>query len=134
MFLFNTPRAKYQQQGFTFLELVVFIIIIGILAAGLLSSFNLFLQKQPSVQAATIANSLAAQRMEIILGQKKISGFSSYSDPCPGPTICSVPTGFTVTSTITPNWNSDTNYNTITVNVTGNATASLTTLVANNNG
>ncbi len=120
-----------QKQGFTFLELVIFIVIIGILAAGLLSAFNVFLQKQPSVQAATLANSLAAQRMEIILGQKKISGFSAYSDPCPGPAICSVPTGYTVTSSIANNWNNDTNYNVITVSVTGKATASLTTMVAN---
>lgn len=120
-----------QQQGFTFLELVVFIVVMGILAASLLSAFNVFLQKQPTVQASTLANSLAAQRMEIILGQKKISGFSAYSDPCPGQAICSVPAGFTVTSSIANNWNSDTNYNVITVNVTGKGTATLQTMVAN---
>lgn len=120
-----------QQQGFTFLELVIFIIVIGILAAGLLSAFNIFLKKQPSIQVTTIANSLAAQRMEIILGKKKIAGFSSYSDPCPGPAICSVPAGYTVTSSIANNWNGDTNYNVITVNVTGTGTATLKTMVAN---
>jgi len=124
--------APSHQQGFTFIELVIFIVIVGILAAGLLAAFNVFLSKQPALQSTAIANSLAAQRMEIILGKKKIAGFSAYSDPCPGPTICSVPTGFTVSSTITPNWNSDTNYNTITVNVTGKANATLTTIVANN--
>lgn len=125
------PLKMRQQQGFTFLELVIFIVVIGILAANLLSAFNVFLQKQPSIQVTTVANSLAAQRMEIILGQKKVSGFSAYSDPCPGPAICSVPTGFTVTSSIANNWNGDTNYNVITVNVTGKGTATLQTMVAN---
>lgn len=130
MFFFLPIKVR-QQQGFTFLELVVFMVVMGILAAGLLSAFNVFLQNQPSIQASSIANSLAAQRMEIILGQKKIAGFSAYSDPCPGPAICSVPTGFTVTSSIANNWNGDTNYNVITVNVAGKGTAILKTMVAN---
>lgn len=120
-----------QQKGFTFIELIIFMVVIGILAAGLLSAFNIFLQKQPTVQASTLTNSLAAQRMEIILGQKKIAGFSSYTDPCPGPAICDLPTGYTVTSSIANNWNSDTHYNVITVSVSGKGTATLKTIVAN---
>ena len=119
------------QHGFTLIEVTIFIVVLGVIATGLLAAFNISLRQQPSVQAITIANTLAAQRMEIILGQKAIAGFSSYSDPCSSPAVCSIPSGYTVTSTIATNWNSNTNYHVITVNVAGKATASLTTLVAN---
>ena len=120
-------------KGFTLIEVTIFIVVLGIIATGLLAAFSISLRQQPTVQVIAIANTLAAQRMEIILGQKAIAGFSSYSDPCSSPAICSIPAGFTVSSTITPSWNSNANYNVITVNVTGKATATLTTLVANNN-
>jgi hypothetical protein len=69
--------------------------------------------------------------MDLILGQRAINGFSSFSDPCPGPSICTAPSGFTVSSSIANNWNGDTAYKVITVTVSGNGNASLQALVAN---
>jgi len=120
-----------QESGFTLIELIVFIIIIGVIATGLFLAFNVSLEKQPDMQATEIANHLARQRMDIILGQRSMLGFSSYADPCPGPAICNSVPGYAVSSSIQNNWGGNTAYNIISVTVSGKANANLQTVVAN---
>ena len=74
--------------------------------------------------------------MEIIIGQRRINGFSSLSDPCVSgtpPAVCADITGYTITSTISAyTIEGDSNYKLIDVLVRGprNVNADLKTLVA----
>tara|TARA_B100000508_G_C11455428_1_gene276494 strand:- start:133 stop:513 length:381 start_codon:yes stop_codon:yes gene_type:complete len=119
--------------GFTLIELVIFIVILGILVLGLLLAFNVSLEKSVDVEGITRALDLAQGRMDLILGQKKMVGFASFVDPCvasPGLGVCTAPSGYTVTSSIANNWGGDTNFKVVTVTVSGSGTASLTALVS----
>jgi len=122
--------------GFSLIELVIFIVVIGIAVSGIFLAFNTALQKTPLVNSQTTANELASARMEIIIGQRRMVGFNSFTDICPGPAVCTIPaaiTGYTITSSITTyTVGSDSNYKLIDVTATGpnNAKAELKTLVA----
>lgn len=128
--------TKKHLPGFSLIELIVFIVIIGLAVSGVFLAFSTALQKTPLVNPQTTANQLASARMDIIIGQRRIVGFSSFTDICPGPAVCIIPagiTGYTVTSSITPyTVGSDSNYKLIAVTVTGpqNSKAVLQTLVA----
>lgn len=119
-------------QGFSLIELIIFIVVIGLVMSGIFISFTQVLSKITFAENNNIATQLARERMEIILGQRFTSGFATFTDPCSGGTpssICGNPTGFTVSSSITTNANI--NYKTITVNVTGRGYATLIMQVAN---
>lgn len=129
---------KGNSGGFSLIELVIFIVVIGIAVPGIFLAFSTALQKSPIVNPQTIANQLAAARMDIIIGQRRMFGYSSFTDPCISspPAVCTVPagiTGYTITSTISPlTVGSDSNYKSIDVLVTGpqNSRADLITYVA----
>ncbi len=86
--------------GFTLIELVVFIVIIGVAAVGLLTSMRSLLPRTVTPATLTKAAEIAQARMELILAQRDVDGFSNFTDPCAGGTpvaaVCT-PTGFTVT-------------------------------------
>jgi len=122
------------QKGFTLIELIIFIIVMAIIALGILASFSVSLRYAPDIEYASRATELAQQRMDLILGQRYIQGFSTYTDPCvasPSLPICAAPSGYTVASSIVNNWGGDTNYNVITVTVSGLGSSTLTGMVAN---
>ncbi len=125
-----------KSKGFSLIELVVFIVVIGLALSGVFLAFSTALQKSPGVNAETTALELAAARMNIIIGQRHINGFSATSDPCTAgspPAMCAGTTGYTVTSSISPyTVNTDSNYKLIDVLVSGpqHANADLKTLVA----
>lgn len=120
--------------GISLIELIISIIVIGIVAGSLLPAFSTALEGAPEVEYSTQAITYAKERMEIILGQKQIKGFDSFSDPCAGgspPTVCTDTGDYTITSTIVGNWNGDTNYKMITVGVSGPSSAEIEALVSN---
>lgn len=120
------------EHGFSLLELIVFIVVIGVLMAGLVVAFSTPLQKSPVAGGLDTAAELAQQRMELILAQRRAVGFATFSDPCPGPAICTPPAGYTVTSSIVAGYAADPiNYKIVTVNVTGTSALTATALVAN---
>lgn len=122
-------------KGYTLIELVIFITIVAI-SISILIPIATTSQRMVTLTPLTKAQQLAQARMELILGQRYIVGFPNYSDPCNGgspPSMCTPPTGFTVSSTINNNWNGDTDYNVITVVVSGDGSATLTTLVSDYN-
>lgn len=131
-------KCKKNSAGFTLIELVIFIVIIGIAVSGIFLAFSTALQQTPLVNPQTTANELASARMEIIIGQRRMNGFTTLTDPCVSspPAVCTVPagiTGFTITSTISAyTVGSDSNYKIIDVLVTGpqNARTNLKTVVA----
>lgn len=124
-------NVQKNSHGFTLIEVVVTIIALGIIGATILLPIASSLRNSPVIDQNTVAMQLAEARIELILAQKHIQGFSGYSDPCPGPAVCTAPSGYTVTANIANNWLGNTNYNEITVTVSGDGDAILTTLVAN---
>lgn len=124
-------RAR-QADGFSLIELIVFIVVLGVLVAGLVVAFASPLRNSPEAGRLDVAAELAQQRMELILAQRRAVGFAALADPCPGPTICTPPTGYTVTSSIVAGYGGDpTNYKVITVSVSGTSAMTASALVAN---
>ncbi|MBI5450594.1 MAG: type II secretion system protein [Gammaproteobacteria bacterium] len=127
-------------QGFTLIELIIFIMVVGILAIGLMQTFTntLFGSSRPS--QTLVATGLARERMELILGQRrKAMGLTTFTnanfDPCtsaPAAThsACTpIPSGYTVTSSYAATWSGSSNYRDITVTVSGKGDATLKALV-----
>jgi hypothetical protein len=80
-----------------------------------------------------IANNLAQQCMDWMLGNRRLNGYNVYSCPSiPGGSLCASVTGYTISNAVAcTTLGSDTNFKTLTVAVTGNATITLNTLIAN---
>jgi MSHA pilin protein MshD len=86
------------QRGVSLIELIAFIVIMGISVTALLSMYRAVLPHGVTPAQITLATQLAQERMELILGQRVASGYSPITglDPCPGATICTnqfTPTG-----------------------------------------
>ena len=127
-YFYHLPKGD----GFSLIEVIVFIVILGVLAAGLVVSFASPLRNSPEAGRLDLAAELAQQRMELILAQRRATGFAGFTDPCPGPAICTPPAGYTVTASIVAGYGADpTNYKVVTVSVSGTSTISATALVAN---
>jgi type II secretory pathway pseudopilin PulG len=116
--------------GFSMVETLLFIVIIGVLVTGTLSVFNTVLVKSRNLKQLMTASQLADARMNIILQQRLVNGFSAISDPCNAgspPAVCSALTtfasnnGYQVSSTIT----TGNTLTSATVNVTGTGSASV---------
>jgi len=124
---------KRHQSGFSLIELVIFIVVIGVVSVGLMMSFNEVLFTSTTPEKNDVATQLAIERMELILGQKRLVGFDGFIDPCTSgspPSICTLPTGYNI-ATPTVTTTADPNFKDITVQVSGNGHATLITQVAN---
>lgn len=127
-------------RGFTLIELIIYLVIVGFLAVAILTGMSTALQQSPQITQITQAAFLAQQRMEVIAGYKMANGFSSFVDPCDAPAtfpdqLCSAGAfaqGFSVSSTITPSWESDANLTLVAVTVSGGDGASTFTTVMGN--
>jgi type II secretory pathway pseudopilin PulG len=115
-------------RGFTLVELVVFIVILGFAGYALFRSFGSVLPRSPTAAQLTQATQLAQERMELILAQRDVRGYSNAVDldPCNvgAPAICTNTLGYTVTSAGTApgapvawNGNPTANYKLVTVTV-----------------
>ena len=79
------------EKGHTLIELAIFIVIMGLLTSGIFTVFTVSLLHMPSLQDAATSIGYAQQRMEFIIGQREIYGYSSFTDPCAGgspPAFC----------------------------------------------
>lgn len=88
----RVAAANAVQRGVTLIELVAFIVIMGIASMALLSMYRAVLPRGATPSQITLAAELAQERMELILGQRAASGYSPLVDPCAGgtpPVICS---------------------------------------------
>ncbi len=128
----------YQQTGFTLIELVIFIVVVGLVIASVFVPLQTILENSPNPNYQAIVTALAQERMEIILAQRYINGFASLTaDPCPGLGVCvAAPTGYTISPAVITSpftVNGDAAYKQIVVTVTGpgNSKAVLTSLVGN---
>ncbi len=140
-----------RSRGLTLIELIVFIVILGIAAFALLGSFGALLPRSPTAAQLTQAMELAQERMELILGQRNSPALGrGYNntvdlDPCNNagaPTLCTSTFGYTVasagTGTAPASWlpwngNPTTNYKLVTVTVTlgGTTLATQSTVLSN---
>src|SRR6267378_2208535 len=96
-----------RMRGFTLVELVVFIVILGRAAYALFRSFGSVLPRSPTAAQLTQAMQLAQERMELILGQRDVLGYNNNGntvdfDPCNRggalPNVCTVQFGYIVSS------------------------------------
>lgn len=121
-----------QQNGFTLIELVMFIVITSILASTILLSFVTAMSKTPTILQNTIAMQTAKQCMEWFIGQRRINGYNSFTCDSTVPAFCITPAGYTLTSSCTTTTiGGDSNYETLTVTVSGLGNAVLNLLLAN---
>jgi type II secretory pathway pseudopilin PulG len=133
------PSAAARSRGFTLIETVVFVVVIGIAAVALFRMFALTLPRGTTPGQLAQAAQLAQERMELILGQRDVQGYDNSLagklnlDPCNvgAPQVCTNTFGFVVTSsgtgTATGTWvawngNPTANYKVVTVTVTLNGT------------
>ena len=97
-----SAKALKAGRGFTLIEIVIFIVIVGIAAVALLMTFGQTMPRSPLPAQLTVAGQLAQERMELILGRRSVVGFAGLSDPCAGApappplTICNNTYGYTV--------------------------------------
>ena len=98
-----------RNQGFTLIELVIFIVVLGIVGAVILNTTLFALKYSPLEHNQTVATATATKCMELFLGQRYLNGFTFNNQNCPGgsddntlPSFCSTlsPSGFTTTVTI----------------------------------
>lgn len=119
-------------QGFTLIELILFIIITSLLASTILLVMNTVLQKVPAMQNQIIAEQTAQKCMGWFVGQRKLVGYSTLT--CPNtttPSFCTAPSGYTISTNVScTTLSGDTNYKSITVTISGLGDAVLTTLIA----
>lgn len=127
----NTPVRDYNRnQGFTLIEVIFAIVILGLLASTILLPFTEALQNTAAQHQNRVALDVAKSRLEMILGQKKTQGFTDFVDPCPGPIVCTPPSGYSVNVTIS-DWLGSSHLDEIVVTVSGEGDATLTSVVAN---
>lgn len=129
-----------RQQGISLIELVIMIIIIGISTTALMHSFSQPLQDSPQLNKQIIAQNLARERIELIIGQARHLGFNTLNinnfDPClNGSTDISctnIPNGYTINTQL-QNYTigTDNGYHRLIVTVSGEGAIELQTLVSN---
>lgn len=117
--------------GFTLIELLVFIVISSLVMSTVLLGALQTLRTVPSIHYQWVAIETAQRCMEWFLDQRRLNGYSSLTCPStPAPAACSAPSGYAVSSSIScTTWNTDANYKTITVSVSGLASVTLTAMV-----
>ena len=93
------PLPKVGEIGLTLVEVIAFLIVVGIAAAALLPMFRNVLQRAPDANEIVRATHLAQSRLELILAQRSSAGYSGLNDPCQAsnPPACTVPGGFSLT-------------------------------------
>lgn len=121
-----------RQHAFSLIELVIFIVIIGIIAAGF-STYAGNANHTYFTAYQTKAMQLARARMEMIMASYRENGYTNMTDPCDTgspPAACTLPTGYSIaTPTISTTTLNSTTFKLITITLTGNAKASLSTVV-----
>lgn len=125
---------KVKQRGVSLIELIAFIVVIGIVTSGALLAMRNVLFHSATPQQILQASHLAKARLNIILLARQNS--FQFSDPCINSTNTACKKledyaqqfGYTINSQIT---NESATFKLITVNVSGNSDATISMRVAN---
>lgn len=120
-------NARRHDRGVTLIELIAFIVIVGVLVSGLVGGFSATMRGSGTPRQLTQALQYAQERMELIRAQKDRLGFAGFTaatfDPClTGSThpACSSTPGYSVTPAFDATGaclGGNTNYKCITVTV-----------------
>lgn len=127
---------KLEQQGFTLIEVVAFILVIGIIASGLLAGMNQALIRTTKPTSNVQASFLANARMQIILMNRELNGYTTLSDPCtttPALAICTPLSTYATSKNFTVNTPTFTGSNPkiIRISITGAGNATIYAYVYN---
>jgi type II secretory pathway pseudopilin PulG len=83
-----TNIGRHFARGVTLIELVMFIVIVGIVAVAMVQAFSGTMRGSGYGKQLTQATQLAQQRMEVILARRKALGYAGFDattfDPCDG--------------------------------------------------
>lgn len=133
-------KTRFYTRGVTLVELIAFIVIVGLLVSGLIGGFSTILRGSSVPKQVTQALQLAQERMELIRARKDVLGFSGFTaatyDLCAIGSVhpaCNTTFGYTVTPALDVTgacMGGDTNYKCITVTVTDASGARLAELQA----
>jgi MSHA pilin protein MshD len=89
-----SAKAPRGAQGFTLIELIVFIVIVSVGIAGVLASLNISVQHSADPLQPKQALAIAEATLESML-------LKSYADLSPAPASTTPVTGYTATVTVT---------------------------------
>jgi len=125
-----------KQKGISVIELIVFIVIVGIIATTVMIGMERVLIGSGTAGNVGQANQLAQARAEMILAYRDYAGFSNAVDPCglaTVPAMCNAVISFAsaqgYTVSVTTN-TAVTNYKLFTISVSGPASATIQVRVA----
>jgi type IV pilus assembly protein PilA len=117
---------KSIQKGFTLIELMIVIAIVGILAAVALPAYQNYTLKAKTGELLSAANAIKAQVVELAQAKGNLSGISDLQTPAAVGLVSAIAIstsgvitvngknsadvfGTTVTLTLTPSWNTSAN-------------------------
>lgn len=134
-------KTRFHARGVTLVELIAFVVIVGVLVSGLVGGFSATMRGSGTPKQMTQALQYAQERMELIRAQKDRLGFSGFTaatyDPCLTGSVhpsCNSTPGYTVTPVLDITgacMGGNVNYKCITVTVTDVTTSTqLAQLVA----
>lgn len=88
--------------GQTLIDLVVFIVVMGIVISGSMLAFQTVLLNSAKPAQMLTASQLAAARMNLIIQQRRVNGFALISDPCSSGSlaVCTGLSGYVVSSSL----------------------------------
>lgn len=119
-------------RGFTLIELVIMIVIFTVASVGIMSALRFNIMGAATNSVGTTATRLAQARMETILAQRYVNGFSSFADPCTAAAVCgTLPTGYTIAAPTVAAVDATTYEITVQVSYNGTVRAVLVTRVNN---
>ncbi|WP_376695281.1 type II secretion system protein [Wenzhouxiangella sp. EGI_FJ10305] len=104
------------QAGLTLLEMILFIVVLGVAGVALLSTLSAPLTGAGEQTRALTAAQVVQARMELVLGQKRKAGYpedvsdcKAALDPCPGATLsaCALPAGWSEPAVSCEAWNAN---------------------------
>lgn len=94
---------RIKQNGFTLIEIIIFLSVIAFAAVGIISAYMTLLQSAPITSRQMVALGLAQGRMDIIYANRRLNGYPP-TDPCTAatpPSVCGVTlSGYSVSSSI----------------------------------
>ncbi|CAL7964104.1 conserved hypothetical protein [Gammaproteobacteria bacterium] len=90
-------KSTKHKRGFTLIEVIVFIVVMGIISVTIFASLNTLLRGSTVSQQQTVAVQAATQCMEWYVGQRILHGFNAATLPIGSatPNICKdLPVGY----------------------------------------